>query len=214
MDQVEMTPQMGEWAGEFGRVYTERNATSVAEMDEINRIRFGSTRTEINEKAIGHLDRSIRILEVGANIGNQLSCLQRMGFENLYAVELQWYAVEKAKKTTSKINIIQGSAFDLPFKDGYFDLVFTSGLLIHISPSDIKRALAEIHRCSASYIWGFEYFAEDYQEVNYRGHNSLLWKTDFAKLYVDTFPDLHLVAEQKYKYHDSDNLDTCFLLKK
>jgi len=60
-----------------------------------------------------------------------------MGFTNLYGIELQWYAVEKAKEYTKGINIIQGSGFDIPFKDGYFDLVITNGVLIHIAPKKI-----------------------------------------------------------------------------
>ncbi|MGD0896505.1 MAG: pseudaminic acid biosynthesis-associated methylase [Thermoguttaceae bacterium] len=202
------------WAGDFGRDYTERNASSLAEMEELWRARYGLTRTEISEQFVGQLDRSIRILEVGANIGNHLLCLQNMGFQNLYGVELQWYAVEKAKERTRRINIIQGSAFDLPFKDGYFDLVLTAGVLIHIAPADIQRALAEIYRCTGCYIYGFEYFCEDYREVEYRGHDNLLWKADFARVYKDAFPDLQLVKEEKYKYLDSDNVDVCFLLRK
>jgi len=68
-----------------------------------------------------------RILEVGCNVGNQLRMLQRMGFNNLYGIELQQYAIEKAKALTKRINIIHGVADDIPFKDGYFDMVFTSG---------------------------------------------------------------------------------------
>ena len=81
------------------------------------------------------LPMDIRILEVGCNIGNQLRGFQRMGFTSLYGVELQQYAVEKAKMATRNINIIQGSGFDLPFKDNFFDLVCTNVVLIHISPA-------------------------------------------------------------------------------
>jgi len=52
------------------------------------------------------------------------------------------------------VNLIQGSVFDIPFKDKYFDMVFTAGVLIHVSPSDIKKVLKEIYRCSTKYIWG------------------------------------------------------------
>lgn len=56
----------------------------------------------------------------------QLKCLQEMGFTNLYGVELQAYAVQRSKEFTEGINIIQGSGFDVPFKDGFFDLVCTN----------------------------------------------------------------------------------------
>jgi len=91
-----------------------------------------------------------------------------MGFQTLYGIELQEYAVEISKSRTKHINIIQGSAFDIPFKDNFFDLVFTSGLLIHIAPSDVEQILREIHRCTKKYIWGSEYFADSYTQVEYR----------------------------------------------
>jgi len=50
--------------------------------------------------------------------------------------------------------------------------------------------------------------------VNYRGHESLLWKTNFPKLYLDRFPELELVKEEKFKYLYNDNVDVMFLLRK
>jgi len=210
----EITEQMEKWAGEFGKEYTDRNALSLEDMDALYERNYGQTRTELNERFLEGVDRSIRILEVGSNVGNQLLCLQKMGFSNLYGIELQSYAVELSKSRTRRINIIEGSAFDIPYKDGYFDLVFTSGVLIHISPSDIALAMREIYRCTREYVWGFEYYADKYTEVTYRGHSDLLWKADFARLYLDQFGDLEIVKEQRLKYLDNDNIDTMFLLRK
>ena len=205
---------MGQWAGDFGREYTERNTLSVNEMEDKYKKTHGITRTELNKKFIDDLDHSIKILEVGANIANQLKCIHRMGFNKLYGIELQSHAVEFAKQESKGINIIEGSAFDIPFKSGYFDLVFTSGVLIHICPSDIAAVMAEIHRSSREYIWGFEYYAEKYTEVTYRGHSNLLWKADFAEIYLDKFSDLELVKKEKFKYLENDNVDAMFLLRK
>ncbi len=210
----ELTNQMAKWSGEFGRDYTDRNALSLEKMEALYVSKYGVNRTNMNARFIGDLDRSIRILEVGSNVGNQLLCLQWMGFTSLYGVELQGYAVEISKRQTQHINIIEGSAFDIPFKDGFFDLVFTSGVLIHIAPSDITKALHEIHRCSRNLIWGFEYFSESYTEVVYRGNTGLLWKTNFPQLYLDTFGDLRLVKEERFKYKDDENVDMMFLLEK
>lgn len=160
------------------------------------------------------------ILEVGCNVRNQLLLLQKGFFKNcknLCGIELNRYAVEKSKERIKGkgIEMIQGSAFNIPFKDAYFDLVFTSGVLIHISPKDINEALDEIHRCSRKYIWGLEYFSEEYAKVDYRGHNDLLWKTNFVKLYFDRFQDLKLVKEKKYPYlRDKKLVDQVFLLKR
>jgi len=211
---IRITEQMKKWTGEFGEEYTNRNALSLKEMELLCKRRFGITRTEMNLRFLGGLNQSISVLEVGSNIGNQLLCLQKMGFKKLYGIELQEYAVELSKTRTKNINIIQGSAFDIPFKNNFFDLVFTSGLLIHISPSDINKVLNEIYRCTKNYIWGFEYYSDEYTQVNYRGHTELLWKTNFAQLYLERFDNLDLTKEEHYKYLDNDNVDSMFLLRK
>ena len=209
-----MTKQMEEWSGKFGEEYTDRNYMSPEEFNKLCLSRIGVSRTEQIDEFLYDLELG-NILEVGCNISNQLLLLQKRGFKNLYGIELNWSAVEKSKERTKGIDIIQGSAFDIPFKDAYFDLVFTSAVLIHISPRDINDVLDEIHRCTKKYIWGSEYFSEDYVKVNYRGHNELLWKTNFAKLYLDRFPDLKLVKERKYPYlEDKKLVDHVFLLKK
>lgn len=208
------TQQLKTWSSEFGKEYTDRNPHTIEAMDEHYRKQFGLTRTELNFLFLSNLDRKIKILEVGSNVGSQLQGLQKFGFENLYGIELQLYAVEVSKKYTKNINLIQGSAFDIPFKDSYFDLVFTSGVLIHINPDDIDMVMNEIHRCTSKYIWGFEYYADEYLEITYRGQRNLLWKADFAKLYLDKFQNLELVKEKRIKYLDNDNLDSMFLLRK
>ena len=204
---------METWSGKFGGDYTDRNLATLDNMEKMYSKRFGISRTEMNQDLLIGIPKGINILEVGSNVGIQLLCLQEMGYENLYGLELQQYAVELSKSTTKNINIIQGSAFDIPFKDGYFDLVFTSGVLIHISPNDIQKVMEEIYRCSNRYIWGFEYYSDQYTEINYRGHHNLLWKTNFAQLFLDSFTDLHLVRKRRYRYIESDNVDEMYLLE-
>ncbi|MFA5252602.1 MAG: pseudaminic acid biosynthesis-associated methylase [Phycisphaerae bacterium] len=210
----EITEQIRMWTGAFGKEYTDRNALTTEQMDEAYKKLYGVTGTELYREFLGGLDRSIKILEVGSNVGSKLLMLQRQGFRNLYGIEINGYAVEQAKAYTKGINIIQASAFDIPFKEGFFDLVFTAGVLIHIAPADITRAIKEIHRCSREYIWGTEYYADSYTEVGYRGNSDLLWKTDFANLYLNSFEDLELVKEKKLKYLENENVDTMFLLRK
>ncbi|HPA45454.1 MAG TPA: methyltransferase domain-containing protein [bacterium] len=209
---IKRTKQEGTWAGDFGQSYTDRNPQSPAEMDELYRGFYGISRTELNSEFLGDLDRGISILEVGTNVGTQLRALQQMGFTNLTGLELQEYALERARALSEGITFIQGSAFDLPFTDLEFDLVFTSGVLIHLAPADLNRALDEIHRCAGRWIWGFEYFAETHTSIPYRGRDDLLWKGDFARLYLDRFADLRTVRERRIPYLESGNIDTMFLL--
>lgn len=205
---------METWAGNFGREYTDRNALSLQELEVLYKGYFGITRTEMNYEFVGDLDRNMNVLEVGSNVGNQLQLLQSIGFRNLYGIELQSYAVELSKSRTKGINIIQGSAFDIPFKDGFFDLVFTSGLLIHISPEDISQVLDEMYRCTRKYIWCFEYYSDVCTQIEYRDHGNLLWKANFSKLFLERFRSLRLVKEEHFKYRKNNNVDTMFLLKK
>jgi len=211
---VKNTKQMKKWTGQFGDKYTDRNVLTLEEMNKLYWTNYGITKGEVSGLFVGDLDQSISILEVGSNIGNQLLYLQKMGFKNLYGIEINSSAVKFSKSRTKNIDIIQGSAFDIPFKDSYFDLVFTSGLLIHIAPYDINIALQEIHRCTKKHIWGFEYYADEYTEIIYRGEKNLLWKANFPRLYLDLFHDLELVKEERLKYLDNDNVDIMFLLKK
>jgi pseudaminic acid biosynthesis-associated methylase len=211
---VKFSSQLKNWTGEFGKAYTNRNIISLNSLDNQYLNLYGTSRTALNKLFLNKFDRDIKILEVGCNIGNQLLHLKKMGFRNLYGIEPQDYAFKIAKQRTQDISIVKGNVFDLPFKDGYFDVVFTSGVLIHINPKDIKKALKEIYRCSRKYIWGFEYYAQSYEEIIYRGKRNLLWKTDFPKIYMQTFRDLKIEKVKFLKYLKDDNVDEMFLLKK
>jgi len=211
---MKVTKEMMVWMGKFGKKYTDRNALSMEEIDRICKEDCGITRTALNSEFLSSIDRSARILEVVSNVGDQLLFLQKGGFKNLYGIEINSYAIELSKSRTRNINIIQGSALDIPFKDNYFDLVFTSGVLIHINPRDIKRALGEIHRCAGNYIWGLEYFSKKYENVIYRGNKKLLWKADFPNIYTGLFPDLKIEKVKYIRYLRNNNVDVMFLLKK
>ena len=183
-------------------------------MDALYRRNFGLARSELNREFLGDMDRALRILEVGTNVGVQLQFLQDMGFRELYGMDVQTGALKATEKLRRDIKWIAGNASGIPFDDGFFDLVFTSGVLIHISPDDIEAAMREIHRCTKRYIWGFEYYADEYTPVPYRGRNDLLWKANFRQLYLDLFPDLMLAKERTMPYLANDNCDVMFLLEK
>jgi len=208
------TVQAQVWAGEFGRAYTNRNTLDVEDLNALWSANYGITRREINQVFLQDIPKNASFLEVGCNVGNQLLQLQELGYRNLSAVEIQSYAVEIAKSRVSKVAIRQGSALALPYGNDSFDVVFTSGVLIHVAPEDLPRAMEEIHRCAKTYIWGAEYYAPDVTQVNYRGHEKLLWKMDYARRYLEGFKDLELVRERHLTYLENPNIDSVFLLRK
>lgn len=208
------TAQTQVWRGEFGRAYSDRNLLDLQQLDELWLTNYGVTRSEINRAFLEELPKNASILEVGCNVGNQLALLQDQGYTNLTGIEIQPYALDIARARLPAVQFRHGSALALPFSDSSFELVFTSGVLIHIAPDDLPRALGELHRCARRYIWGAEYFSPQAQSVNYRGHDRLLWKMDYARIYLGLFDDLELVCERRLPYVRKQNIDSIFLLKK
>lgn len=208
------TEQQEFWSGDFGKQYTDRNTFSRKDWTQTYQRLWGVSREEMNNEFISKLPRDSRILEVGCNIGLQLRALQDMGFTQLYGIELQAYAVEKSREICSGINIIQGSGFDIPFKDKYFDIVCTNGVLIHISPKDLPTIMSEMARVCSKYIWGFEYYADDMEEIDYRGNQNRLWRGNYAELF-NKLLGFTTLRTKEYPYIEDEqkgNVDRMYLL--
>lgn len=204
------------WTSTFGKEYSDRNTFDIQALNELYLNRYGFSRTTLNDDFLANLQvKDKNILEVGCNVGNQLLTLQSQGYTHLYGIELQSYAYEQAKARTKGINVLNGYADNLPFKDGFFEMVFTSSVLIHIPDEILDQVMNEMYRCSNKYIWGLEYYADNNIEINYRGFDNLLWKRNYMQLFLDKFPDLEVVKVGKYPYLNEENCeDIVYLLKK
>ena len=136
------------------------------------------------------------ILDVGANVGTNLRALRGLTTAKLIAVEPNARArgILVADGVVSKGNALDGIAAHMELSDGAVDLVFTSGVLIHIHPDDLLASCREIHRVSRRYICCIEYFAQEPQEIEYRGHSGMLFKRDFGSFWLDNFPDLSVLG--------------------
>ncbi len=207
------TEQIDFWKGDFGKEYTDRNTHDYDKWLEFYQANWGLSREAMNLDILENIPKDSRILEVGCNTGMQLICLQKMGFTNLYGIEIQPYAVTKSREYSKGINIIEGSGFDIPFKDGFFDLVCTNGVLIHIAPENLSLIMAEMVRCSKKYILGFEYYSGTLETVNYRGNMNKLWKADYGSMFCENFA-LNQVKSKFYAYLSDDNVDCMYLLEK
>lgn len=209
--------QIDFWKGGFGKEYTDRNIFTTSQLNEMYVKSLGISREEMNMRFLGNLDKNIKILEVGCNVAQQLMLLQKMGFENLYGIELQEYAIEKAKLQTNGINIIQASGLDIPFKDNFFDLVYTSGVLIHIHPDHLPIVIKEMLRSTNKYIWGYEYYSDKISRIKYRGHEGFLWKADYADEFCKIEKNLSVKKKEIYtrlEKSDPPNVDCMYLLEK
>jgi len=188
------TSQLNLWRSEFGRDYTDRN-----DREKPERV--------ISWKRVLEGIAPTRVLEVGCNVGWNLEYLRRIGVAELYGIEPQLYAVERARWRGPQFGVLQGTAFDLPFKDGWFDLSFTSGVLIHISPDTVGAALDEIYRVSKKWIVAIEYDDKTETEINYRGHAGALWKRDHGALWMNRFPNLREI--RRIELGAADGYDDC-----
>ena len=173
------------WHGKFGDDYTERNVDSPEALSA--RIALWG---QIFESIAGAPPRSI--LEVGANLGINLRALKYLTPAKFFAVEPN----ERARKLLLESLIVPASnvrnclAHNLDFTDRSMDMVFTSGVLIHIHPDHLLSSCREIHRVTRRYIVCIEYFSDKPEEISYRGHDGVLFKRDFGSYWIDNFPDL------------------------
>ena len=175
------TPQLALWQSTFGQHYTDRN-------DVENPARIVTWRRILAGLPVQ------RALEVGCNVGWNLRYLTAAGVPAVWGVEPQTYAIERARRADPSLTIVPGTAFSLPFRDGWFDLSFTSGVLIHISPDDLPRALDELYRVTSRYLIAIEYDHPAEVEVSYRGHDGALWKRDHGAAIARRFPTLRKLS--------------------
>lgn len=175
--------QLETWSGDFGKAYTDRNVVDY------------HTRIDAYSEILSGLPVH-RVLEVGCNRGHNLLAVGEVLGEQceLIGVEPNPYARELARASSPKLGVLFGQASDLPLKDGYVDLAFTSGVLSHVALENLPAAMREICRVSNRYVLALEIYAEDETIVPYRGHDDLLWKRDFLKIYQDSCPELKLVS--------------------
>ncbi len=211
------TPQTDFWQGAFGDDYTQRNSRSADEWDAFYIANYGVTKLEMNRRFLSDVPADTSFLEIGCNTGLQLQGLTRMGFRSLTGIDLQAYAGRLAKQLLPGAKIACASGLALPFGDASFDVVFTSGVLIHVAPADLNGMFLEMARCARRYVWGFEYFAAELSEIPYRGHAGYLWKGDYSRLLSETCPDLQLVRREIFPHttdSEKGNVDAMYLLEK
>jgi len=188
-------PQLAIWRSKFGDAYTDRNRYGFSE-------RKPAFRTMLENLEITD------VLEIGCNFAGNLQVLAEINPKwRLTGIEPNKYARSLASKKHEGIRVLPGDAFEIPFPDATFDLVFTANVLIHIALTDLPATIHEIYRSSRRYILVIEYFSEQETEIFYRGHKNLLWKRDFRNHFEKLYPSLHLMQQgfwdMTYGFDDS-----------
>lgn len=164
----------GTWYGDFGIRYTVRNKI-------------------IPEKLVPFYKRILKdievekILEVGCNRGHNLVAVSYCGQYDLYGIDINPYSIVVARDN-KEISFAVGNIYDILYKDNFFDLVMTIGVLIHLEPNTLKDAIKEILRVSKKYflMMEYNYDFEEFEQIPYRD-NVGLWKGNFKKFMLDNF---------------------------
>jgi len=212
-DKYETNEQQREfWSGKFGDFYINRNK-SIDEVNESYEKETGVTIEEIFHKFFDKIERKSKILELGCNVGLNLEILQKMGFGNLYGLELNKKALKIARERYPKFTFINSSIEDYESKTT-FNLVYTAGVLIHINPLILNSIIKKIISLTKEYIFGFEYYADRLVEIKYRGYSNVCWKQNFPLLFQQLFNDIDVVKEEKFHYKNKDLTDIAYLLRK
>ena len=169
------------WSGKFGDAYIERNRPE------------GNIGEPFWRKVFAEFDAQT-VLEVGCNIGVNLRCIAALRTpQQVYGIDINRKALKELRTTLPDVNAIWSPGRELPFRDRWFDLVFTMGVLIHQPESTLPLVMAEIVRCSRRYVLCGEYFAEETTEVPYRDQSGALFKRDYGRIYQELFPSLRLL---------------------
>lgn len=186
-----MTKQVELWQGQFGDDYTDRNEiTSEVLMYRRNWWLPMIMNMTSNNKG----SMPVSYLEVGAGVGVNMLALS--GIYKEASAELKLGATEPNKKARDILRshgivnqLTDETAMDLEgFASSSYDVVFTSGVLIHIHPDDLHKAMQEIYRVSSKHIICAEYFAAEPREVKYRDQEQALWLRDYGSYWMEKFP--------------------------
>lgn len=199
------TEQENFWAGEFGNEYIKRNSGINILQDKVYSWR----------KIFANISHVNSCIEFGANIGYNLMVLERL-FPSISrtAIEINKNACEELHKIQG-VEVINSSILEYaPAKT--YDLSFTSGVLIHINPDELKTVYEKLYQSSHKYILILEYYSLEPMEKNYRGYSERLYKRDFAGEMLMQYPDLTLI-DYGFFYHNDPLIkedSNWFLLQK
>ena len=189
------------WQQEFGSEYTERNIIPYQQ------------RLPFFQKILSKTFGVSSVCELGSNRGHNLEAIHELSKNySLTAVEINPDAC-KILSNLSFIETFNSSILEFNVSQTY-DLVFTSGVLIHINPSDLPHVYQKMYERSNRYILLNEYFNPVPVEIPYRGHSGKLFKRDFAFDFVQQYPkNLKLLDTGFLWRHDNPVWDdTCWFL--
>lgn len=209
-----MTKELNLWVSEFGDDYVDRNQLTPENIAARANL-WQMVMMTICQPNIGPISVPESFLEVGAGLGGNLAAINMM-YSQHGRNPPTLYALEPNKKAREHLAFIE----NLTIKDGLHhvvagevDLVFTSGVLIHVHPDDQLKLMKEIYRVSKKWIVCIEYFSPELREMTYHEEKAL-WTRDYGSLWLDNFK-VHCLG-YSFNWKRMSGLDnvTCWVFQK
>jgi len=198
------------WRGQFGQEYIQRNLST----DLL------PTNIAFFSKVFAHRPAPKSILEVGANMGQNLSALNVLFPKaSLTAFELNPEAIKHLQQALPQCRVIPDSfrtATLTPWPTAEWVLI--KGVLIHQPPEALPVFYDRLFASSERWLCVTEYYHTTPVALPYRGHENKLFKRDFAGELLDRFHNQLRLVDYGFIYHrdpafPQDDL-TWFLLEK
>ena len=169
------TEQVSFWSSNLGNEYIERNN----KFDNV-----------LGKKVWHNLLKNKKIynvLECGSNVGRNLKQIN-LAYPNkkLSFIEINTEAFQICKLNKNIENSYNTSIENCKIPRNSYDLVFTSGVLIHLNDQALKKAIKNIIKWSKKYIIILEYFSTTRIEKEYRGKKNLLFLREYGEEFLKT----------------------------
>jgi pseudaminic acid biosynthesis-associated methylase len=182
------TEQEDFWKGGFGDQYIQRNQSH--ELLAAN-LHFFS-------HVLADRETVDSVLELGCNVGMNIRALKLLlPSSEITGIEINEKAALEASTIANDVKILNESILNHE-SSGTYDLVFTKGVLIHISPDELPLVYKKMAEASSRYVMIAEYYNPTPVGIDYRGHENRLFKRDFAGEFLQVNPEFKLVD---YRFH-------------
>jgi len=171
-----MNEQQLFWAEHYANEYIEKNKEFDLELGK-----------EAWTQMVKSTENIESILECGCNIGRNIRFLgEALPSATKSVIEISKPAFDFVTSQYTLHMAFNGSIEDSKFPKK-FNLVFKMGVLIHIHPNNLVKAMSRIYEHSNRYILLGEYFNRTPVTIEYQGQRDKLFKMDFGKTFLENF---------------------------
>jgi SAM-dependent methyltransferase len=131
----------------------------------------------------------VRVLDFGCGFGRHLRNLGRLSWLDVYGCDISAKMIAVARERSGlqnpedRVRQIEPRG-RLPFDDDFFDVVFTSEVLIHVDSAELPEILRELWRVSRSLILHIEN-TEVHGSCRENDAHDGCWKHDFRAAYSE-----------------------------